>query len=239
MKELQPIPPFSVRISKRAKRVLLKVSSPRELEIVIPVGFDPRYIPGIIQRKSAWITRAFNKAEHFDAPKPVFQFPPTEICLRALDKTFSLAYHHSPAAPWTLSPSSGPHLDISGNMSNNEGCRPLLKQWLKNQGRHHLVPLLENLSSETGLNYKQVRIRSQKTRWGSCSGKKNINLNCKLLFLPNEKVRYVLKHELAHTVFLNHSPAFWDLVAELDPRYKANDLELKEAWRYVPGWVDR
>jgi predicted metal-dependent hydrolase len=102
-----------------------------------------------------------------------------------------------------------------------------------------LLPWLRRVSQEVHLPYHQAAVRGQKTIWASCSGKKNISLNYKLLFLPSDLVRYVFIHELCHTVHLNHSAHFWNLVAEKEPDYRLYDTELNKAWCYIPEWVER
>jgi predicted metal-dependent hydrolase len=103
--------------------------------------------------------------------------------------------------------------------------------------RVHLVPWLERVSIETELPYENVTIRGQKTRWGSCSTQKIINLNYRLLFLPPPLVRYLFVHELCHTVHMNHSARYWALVEKKEPHYKALDTELRHAGKFVPGWA--
>jgi len=76
-----------------------------------------------------------------------------------------------------------------------------------------LVAQLNNLAERYGFSYNRVFVRNQKTRWGSCSVKNNINLNVNLVRLPGELLDYVLIHELVHTKIKNHSKRFW---AELD-----------------------
>jgi predicted metal-dependent hydrolase len=76
------------------------------------------------------------------------------------------------------------------------------------------------VSIQTSLPYNRVSIRGQKTRWGSCSSDKNINLNYKLLFLEPEFVKYIIIHELCHTIHLNHSREFWQLVGDFYPDYR-------------------
>jgi hypothetical protein len=67
----------------------------------------------------------------------------------------------------------------------------------------------------------KVSIKNQKTRWGSCSGKRNLSFNYKLLFLPPNLRDYIIIHELCHLKEMNHSKNFWNLVAEQVPDYKA------------------
>ena len=87
---------------------------------------------------------------------------------------------------------------------------------------------LDLINKFYGFEYGRVSIRSQKTRWGSCSAKGNINLNIKIFALPEHLRRYILVHELCHTEELNHSKNFWDLVAQQCPTYKNDRKELKK-----------
>ncbi len=79
----------------------------------------------------------------------------------------------------------------------------------KAKAREKLVNRLNKLSEQHGFSYNKVFMRNQKTRWGSCSSKNNINLNMKLVRLPDEMIDYVLLHELVHTRIKNHTNAFW------------------------------
>jgi predicted metal-dependent hydrolase len=112
--------------------------------------------------------------------------------------------------------------------------REFLRRWLLGRANAFLIPWLQRLGAGAGLTWGQVRIRWQKTLWGSCSARKTISLNGKLLFLPAEIVRYVLIHELCHTVHLNHSAHFWQLVAAHEPDYLRCDRLLREALHWVP-----
>ena len=73
----------------------------------------------------------------------------------------------------------------------------------------------------------RISIKNQKSRWGSCSKKGNLNFNYKIIFLPKEVADYVVVHELCHLGQFNHSPAFWQLVAQTLPQYQELKKKLK------------
>lgn len=98
--------------------------------------------------------------------------------------------------------------------------KPAAKEFL--EGR------IKELAEKFGFVYNKVTIRNQKTRWGSCSGKNNINLNMQLMNIPNYLLDYVILHELVHIKVKNHSPLFWGSLDIYVGNAKAIDKELKK-----------
>ena len=91
------------------------------------------------------------------------------------------------------------------------------------------IPLIVEKASKTmGISYGRISIRSQRTRWGSCSAKGNLNFNCLLMLCPMEVREYVVIHELCHRTELNHSPRFWALVETYCPDYLRQRKWLKD-----------
>ncbi len=110
---------------------------------------------------------------------------------------------------------------------------------LKKILRRELLPLVDSYARRMGVEPGKVYIRHQKSRWGSCSPKGNLNFNVRLIALPRELREYVVIHELAHLKHMNHSKAFWELVGEFYPDYKNARKELKKWWTIVelnPYW---
>lgn len=76
--------------------------------------------------------------------------------------------------------------------------------------------------------YKNISVKNQKTRWGSCSKRGNLNFNYKILFLPEKLADYIVVHELCHLGELNHSKKFWQLVEKAIPKYKEAKTRLRK-----------
>lgn len=98
--------------------------------------------------------------------------------------------------------------------------------------KQELIKRLNQLAAQHGFTYNRVFIRNQKSRWGSCSIKNNVNLNMKLVQLPDELIDYVILHELVHTKIKNHGKTFWNELNRLLGNAKSLDAQLK---RYGPG----
>ena len=99
---------------------------------------------------------------------------------------------------------------------------------LKAKARPIICARVEYYAKMMGISYGRVAIRCQKTRWGSCSSKGNLNFNCLLTLMPPEILDYVVVHELAHRKELNHSAAFWSIVEDTLPDYRERKTWLAE-----------
>ena len=103
--------------------------------------------------------------------------------------------------------------------------------------RARLEAELHAVAAQTGLVFRRMALRRQRTRWGSCSTRGTISLNVCLAFQSREVLHYLLIHELSHTLHMNHSAAFWGCVANHCPDWQRLDRELVAGWRAVPRWV--
>lgn len=101
-------------------------------------------------------------------------------------------------------------------LNNKEKAREIIKNRIK------------YLNSFYNLSFNRISIKNQKSRWGSCSKKGNLNFNYKIVFLPQKFSDYVLVHELCHLREFNHSGRFWDLVKKTIPDYKETRREFKK-----------
>ncbi|MCE2929647.1 MAG: M48 family metallopeptidase, partial [Candidatus Caenarcaniphilales bacterium] len=105
---------------------------------------------------------------------------------------------------------------------------PEEEKLLRRKAHAYLPFRLKTLSEKHNLPFKRLSIRASKTRWGSCSSAKNINLSIYLMKLPEHLIDYVILHELAHTIHQNHSKSFWQALSSLlGQEAKLVDKELK------------
>lgn len=111
----------------------------------------------------------------------------------------------------------------SGPPITKEGIALLTKR------AHEIIPpRVRHYASLIGVDYNRIAIRHQKTKWGSCSGKKNLNFNCLLLLTPTEVMDSVIIHELCHLKYMNHSKEFYNEVLRVCPNYKICNRWLKK-----------
>ena len=103
-----------------------------------------------------------------------------------------------------------------------------IKKWYKNKFKEIALPRVAYFANKHNLMVNQVRIKNQKTMWGSCSSKNNINLNYLLLMAPMGVIDYVIVHELVHTIHRNHSTDFWDSVESIMPEFQEHKRWLQK-----------
>lgn len=241
---LQTLPPglpnYDIRESGRARHVSIKVHLDGVIEVVVPRGFDQGRIPELLEKRRAWLWQTKRNLERQTAALAPHHFAekPDTIEVRSRHQIWQIRYQSTAAPRLELTQSAPQTLALRGNTDHTAACTDLLRQWLTRKARAEFAPWLRELSFDLNLPFQRVSIRGQKTRWASCSSQKNISLNYKLLFLPPDLVQYVFVHELCHTVHMDHSKAFWQLVAEKQPDYGIYRDRIRDGWQYVPRWVE-
>ncbi len=243
------LPPCTLRLSSRARRVVLSMTRRDGLVLVAPPGFDPAMVPEILARRREWIERTLTAMQvRFPDFDPWTQARiPERLDLRCIGENWDVdvlpgsgkgrALLRINAGRRLMFRAGGKTPGEDGEDSgekNTQDARALLCNFLVRKARPVLPELLSATARQTGFSYTKCQIRTQSGRWGSCSGRGTISLNAKLLFLPEHLVRYVCIHELCHTRHLDHSDRFHALVRDILPQAEALERELNCAEALVP-----
>jgi predicted metal-dependent hydrolase len=121
------------------------------------------------------------------------------------------------------------------NLMKNRRYNPIFHKYSKKEYRKYKKQAfilarkkVEELNRIYGFDYNRISIRNSRSRWGSCSEKKNLNFNYKILFLPEDLLNYIIIHELCHLGEMNHSKRFWNLVQKAMPDYKDMRKKMKK-----------
>lgn len=122
------------------------------------------------------------------------------------------------------------HLKQLEEEQNNQIGEEEIKE-LVQKAKIQLPQKVSFYAKKLGVTYGRITIRHQKTRWGSCSSKGNLNFNCLLMKAPEEVQDYIVVHELCHRKQMNHSKKFWDEVEKILPEYKKQEKWLKTIGR--------
>ncbi|MCP4334452.1 MAG: M48 family metallopeptidase [Gammaproteobacteria bacterium] len=220
---------WSLRVSRRARHARLQVKPFGGLEVVIPARFPRHQVAALVDRHAAWARRQLARQASLRLAIRL----PDELALAFDNSTTPIIYRD----------------DSPFDAGDNRCCQSIvidgvdqrarideLRRYIRRRAQLSLPPLLEQISRSISLEFNRVSIRSQKTRWGSCSNRGNISLNDQLLFLPTETVEYLMIHELCHTHHLNHSRAFWTLVQTHCPGYRNHETHLRKSRNLVPDW---
>jgi len=222
---------WQLRVSRRSRYARLRILPFGGLEVVIPTRFPRNQVASLVAQHADWARQQLRRQAQL---RSAVSLPPT-LSLAFDDSSTAIRYHGAgPLQGDLFTQSDGKSIDIYAS-EQREAIREL-RRWIRRRARLLLPPLLERVSAQTNLAYNRVSIRSQKSRWGSCSSRCNISLNDQLLFAPPATVEYLMIHELCHTRHLNHSRAFWDLVQSHCPDYRRHETLLGKSRDLVPDW---
>lgn len=224
---------YKVRRSQRAKktRIVVTVDS---IEVVAPPQVPESRIKAFVEAQQGWIRDAVKRVgERAEAHS---RLAPSQ-------------YHEGVAVPYqgrhyklSIKPTAARSIKIVlqpevlwiylpvtlGAADSSEAIRHALQCWMKQQARQQAIQLIDKHARRFALTPRSLRIKTQKSRWGSCGPQNDINLNWLLMLAPPVVMEYVVIHELCHIRHKNHSKAFWSLVAEHMPDYLLHRRWLKQ-----------
>jgi predicted metal-dependent hydrolase len=210
----------------RSKRITLRVKPNNTITVSLPTRSSFRDAEKILDTHIDWIQKQQAK---FKQKQSFFSY----------DTTFQVR-----TKPLVIVPTNNDRgcLSIRKNIieveiptnwnmkddSTQDTIKSAIMDAVRKEAKSYLPDRTKLIAKEKGITVNNVRINKAKTRWGSCSSKKNINLSLFLMLLPEEFIEYVIHHELAHIKHQNHSAAFWDHLEQLLPGANVLDKKLNK-----------
>ena len=212
--------PIQVNRSRRARRLSLRIVKGNPVATLpLRLSRSISLLKEFILSHTRWIVKALSFQKTLP-PEPIPSpcQPGSSVLFHGKWQTFSfrsLSKKRSGYGDYTLGESLTLTLPI-----DLKDYRLAVEEALKNEARRQIPPLLENLARRMNIEYNRLTLRSQKSKWGSCSQKRNISINWKIIHAPLWVQEYLLIHELSHLKQMNHSAKFWAVVSPWCPRYK-------------------
>lgn len=208
--------PLILRKTARAKRVSLHMCPiSRSVELVCPKRLSQRAALDFLQSKKLWLLKQWNAL-----PDPV-PFQP-EQTIPILGQNVTIQHIHAARG-----------ITRQENDILHVTCLP---EFIERRVKDYLRRILHETVTEIALDKaallqkkpQRISVRDTTSRWGSCTSDGNLSFAYRLVFAPREVIEYVVAHEVAHLVELNHSARFWENVALLHPNYEQCRLWLRQ-----------
>ena len=205
-------------IRSKRKTLSLTINENAELIIRAPKRLSIEKIQDFINEKENWINRKKRLIEN-----QIKDVKSNHNKLLYLGNLFPINVEHNASKELFFTGE-----EFIANSIEPDSLSLSIKKWYKNKFREIALPRVAYFANKHNLMVNQVRIKNQKTMWGSCSSKNNINLNYLLLMAPMGVIDYVIVHELVHTIHRNHSTDFWDSVESIMPEFQEHKRWLKK-----------
>jgi len=223
---------IKVKIERRNRKTIkISVESSEMLKVSAPSWVDNEQIEKFLYSKKNWISDALERKSETEKVESDKYSTGNKIFL--MGNAYIINTVESSNTPNVSVMESGNTIYIlinprtPGNIKK-ELVNDSMKNWYISHAKKHFPLRIRHFSNITGLYPEKIFYKFQKTRWGSCSGRKNINFNVNLIIAPESIIDYVILHELCHLKHLDHSKNFWNLMEKHMPDYKNRRKWLKE-----------
>lgn len=221
---------YSLIRTQKAKSLRLMVSNEKGLEVVIPSNFSLDLVEPILNKKQKWI---LGKLAYFEQLKQ--QQNERKVLYRG--REYEVETRVVKGTAGTVKVEEGKLLLLVPAGAEGSAAA-VLEGWFRAMARLLINQRVRVVNKELNLEFNRVFIRGQKTRWGSCSRRKNLNFNWRLVMAPLQVIDYIVAHELLHLIQPDHSQKFWSLVERVCPDYKDCRKWLKTNGHRLKFWFE-
>src|SRR5436305_7841632 len=220
---------YPIRRSDRARRARINVSADG-VEVVVPRRMALRQVVPFVEEKRPWIERTLRRIREAEEAAAVRLADGGAVPY--LGQSLALRVRVQPGRVRSFVSLKGEGLEVFVGEPGSAAVRAALEAWYRRRARLEVAPRLDAACARAGVAYTRLTIRSQRTRWASCSSDGAMSFNWRLLLAPEEILDYVVEHEVAHLEVLGHSRRFWRLVERRCPSYRQHERWLR---KHGPG----
>lgn len=215
MKHLYKNIDYTLKRSRR-KTACIQIDRNGAVSVRVPNRVSIKEVEGFIDRKVDWIKRHLDAWQDRNTKRTAQKYIDGAEVLY-LGKPYPLKIVTSQVSPLLLHDGI---FHLSAEYSSESKARAAFLAFYRENGIHVIGPRVAHFQKMMGVAAQKIRMSNAKMRWASCSSKGNLNFAWKCLMLPTSVLDYVVVHELAHLIHMNHSKSFWSEVEKVLPHYK-------------------
>lgn len=223
---------FEYQVTRSNRRKTLSVVIRHaKVKVMVPAFVSDAQVNTFIDERYDWIVEKLNLQQQYVAQKQqlekqyvedeAFLFFGDEVTLHVASASRSWVDLHDKQLVVAVS-------DKVAQSKRADTIKRLISNWYKKQLTQYVTPKMHEQAMLMGVDFSELKVRSYKRRWGSCTAKGVISFNLLLGMAPKFVIDYVILHELCHRVHMNHSSDFWALVATYCPDFKLAKVWLKD-----------
>ena len=217
---------YAIRLSPTARRCKIRVSSDG-VEVVLPRQVSRKRAAALLQEHSNWVLQQLEFIQQQGSPGTAVALPKNTILLRGKPTPVEITEEDTAKNFGQVDYLDG---KLRVRLPKDKAVNPIttLEIWLRAQARQDIEVNVAQRSTEMRQQPRCIYIRSQRTKWGTCSGLCNLSFNWRLVMAPPEVLDYVVVHELAHLAEPNHSARFWLVVRSFCPEFERHRIWLRD-----------
>ncbi len=214
-------------IKGRRKSLSILIEKAGGIIVKAPLYSSATEIQKLVEKKADWIVKKTEQAVELEKNRPAHHYVNGEtFYFRGRPLTLNLIVNQDRNR--IMVKKQADTLLIVSPVSDSETVKNAVVKWYRERAREVLQQKVCYFQKFIGKSVGDIRIKEQKSRWGSCSAKGNLNFNWKIIMAEDNMIDYLVVHELCHRLHMNHSKEFWESVGKLIPDYKTKEKWLKE-----------
>lgn len=219
--------PVEITVNARARRLILRVDGTRAVTVTCPTVRHVADARSMVEQRRGWIADRLD-----EAPKPI------PFSIGTVIPVLGRSYRIEAAPAEAIAARIGRGTILVGGRSN-AAIAARIEHLLRQEAARACSASVAKHAARAGVSIGRISVREMRSRWGSCAASGNLAFSWRLVLAPPGVLDYVAAHEVAHRRHMDHSPAFWSLVAALVPDYLRHENWLKRYGRLLHAYGER